>query len=392
MKRFWSLFLAAVFVAAGIAPAIAADVEMSGEVRVRHENKNNYSDQSDTTGDRDSKTTQRTRLNAKVAIDDQTTGYISIQDARTWGEEASTATTANETDNVDLSKAWLQIANVAGTPLTLKIGRQALAYGNHRVIGSFEWSDNARRFDAIKLLYKSEAVDVDVFFADIGNQGAGNADDHLNGIYAVAKTLIPANTLDLYILQKTTTGEVDFNTIGARLAGKAAGFDWTAEFATQSGDASATTDQDADAWAATVNYAVTDTLKIGAEAFAGDGDDPSTSDNEAFDNLYPTNHFHFGISDFGIGGEGQRWGDIEGFAVKAKFKAPGGVKLGVDYWTFETEQSGDDIGDEIDVHVKYGLTEKVKLYLYASQFSPDKESFASDDDVEKVGLQLHAKF
>ena len=78
MKKFLGLVLAVAMVAAGIAPAMAADVELSGEIRVRHEIKSGNTWMTD--GDSSNNTTQRTRLNGKVAIDDQTTAFISLAD------------------------------------------------------------------------------------------------------------------------------------------------------------------------------------------------------------------------------------------------------------------------------------------------------------------------
>ena len=102
MKKSLGLFSAAALIAAAsVVPASAADVELSGEVRIRHEITNNK-DFSDALDDSRNKTEQRTRLNAKVAVDDQTTVFISLQDSRNWGDENGIDTTGDDTQAVDI--------------------------------------------------------------------------------------------------------------------------------------------------------------------------------------------------------------------------------------------------------------------------------------------------
>jgi hypothetical protein len=42
----------------------------------------------------------------------------------------------------------------------LKIGCQLIVYGEHRLVGDLDWSNNTRAFDAIKINYKGEAINV----------------------------------------------------------------------------------------------------------------------------------------------------------------------------------------------------------------------------------------
>ena len=198
MKKFLGLFLAVAFITTiSVMPALAAKVDFSGEVRVRHEIYNNYdfteTDSQTETGlagsaqDSNNKTLQRTRINAKINIDDQTTGFISLQDSRTWGSSANTATTGNDVEAIDLSQGWLNIKLFG--PISMKLGRQPISYGNQRVLGGFEWSNNARRHDGAKFSLKTEAVDADLFFTELRENGAGAGDDQLNGLYVTLKMI-----------------------------------------------------------------------------------------------------------------------------------------------------------------------------------------------------------
>jgi len=402
MKKVLATVAAASIVAAG-APAFAADVDLSGEVRVRYENKNNFKDFNDDAGDLSNDTSQRTRLSATVKVDDQTTAKITLNDARTWASEAKTDANGN---NVDLNEGYLQINNAIG-PVSIKAGRQALAYGNQRLIGSLEWADQSRRFDALKLTYASEVVDVDVVSAktalgegpvDAKGNPTPASDDQLNIVYATIKNVIPANTLDAYLIQKIG-GHGDytnFNTVGVRLAGKAAGADWTAEVANQAGDAATDgVDQEASAMAITAGYTLSNVLgglRIGGEVFSATGDDGTdASTSENFDHLYPTNHYHFGIADIM-----NDWSNITGSAIKISAKPAAGLTVKAEIWAME-EVEGGALGEneltEMNVQVKYGLTEKTQLYVYYAMVSYDPaDTTENDDDATKLGIQLSAKF
>jgi len=388
MKKFLGLILAVAFVAAGIAPAMAG-VDVSGEVRVRYQNMNN-ADFSDAAADSSSATTQRTRLNANFTVDDQTSAYISVYDARGWGEDGATAV---DGASVGLNKAYLQMKNVAG-PVGIKIGRQALAYGNQRLVGSLEWADQGRRFDGLKLMYGNETVSADLFLTDVATNAGATGDEHLNGLYVTLKNLVPANTLDVYYLQdvdNTAGVERDMNTMGLRLAGMAAGADWTVEYAMQGGDLTATVDQDATLMAVTAGYTLADVLgglRIGGEFFDASGDDATTADSETFMAGYSTGHFHYGILDL----EGNS--DIKGFALKLQAKPVKGIKVKLEYWAMEESEVAAGATameiNETNIQVHHNLTDKVKGYLYIAQ--GDSNTAARPDNATLVGYMLGATF
>lgn len=400
MKKILATVAAASIVAAG-APAFAADVDLSGEVRVRYENKNNFTDFNDDNGDLNNDTHQRTRLSASVKVDDQTSAKITLNDARTWGDKGTT----NDDAEIVLNEGYLKIDNAIG-PVSIKVGRQALAYGNQRLIGSLEWADQSRRFDALKMTYASEVVDVDVVLSKTALGAEADdaiaatdettaSDDQLNIVYATIKNVIPVNTLDVYLIQKIGgSGDyTNFNTLGVRLAGKAAGADWTVEVANQAGDAAMEgVDKKASAMAVTGGYTLANVLgglRIGGEVFAGSGQDATATDDETFDQLYPTNHYHFGINDIF-----NNWGNMTGSALKLSAKPADGLTVKVEYWALEETESvgSSDEVTEINLQVKYGLTEKTKLYVYYALVDLDAASGADTDEATKLGIQLSAKF
>ncbi len=411
MKKLFGMIAAVAMVAAGVAPALAGDIELSGEVRVRHEVKKNMN-WDDNNQDGNNTTSQRTRINAKTEVDDRTTAFISLADVRNWGEDTQGGAANQDSDGVHLNEGWLKINNLFGS-VALKAGRQRLSYGKQRLLGALEWTDTGNRWDAFNFLYRSEGVDVDTFFAERSNSSSdctetytvdtnaanpltpidvatacAGTDHSLNGIYATIKNVVPSSKADVYVIQKTGAGEMDFMTMGLRVAGKGAGIDWDVEFMSQSGDKTKTLDQSAAAWVADLGYTLADVaggLRIGAQLWAADG---ASGSDAAFDNLYPTNHFKYGISDIA----GTNLSDREGMGISVTAKPAEGMKVKAEYLMVEAEASGVDIGTEINLGVWYSLTEKTKLYAYGVQFDPDDEYAANGDAFEKYGVQIHAKF
>ncbi len=72
------------------------------------------------------------------------------------------ALTENDSD-MNLHQAYLFVGNHKEFPLSAKIGRQELAYGDQRQVGGFRWNNNARSFDAVKLRAQTQWFGVDAF-------------------------------------------------------------------------------------------------------------------------------------------------------------------------------------------------------------------------------------
>src|SRR6185437_15250305 len=56
-----------------------------------------------------------------------------------------------EADVIMLRQAYVTVGNSSEFPLSLKIGRQELAFGEERLVGSFNWNNIGRTFDAAKV-------------------------------------------------------------------------------------------------------------------------------------------------------------------------------------------------------------------------------------------------
>src|SRR3989337_3183489 len=375
-----------------IAEASASDVKLGGEIRVRGESVSN-----NTTGAKSQEQIiQRTRLNVDAKIDEKTKAYIQIQDSRAWGSDgtsdgtgtaqdnASTSTTTSTTtvnsESTDIKQAYVQFDGIAEQPLSLQLGRQVMAYGDHRLIGGFEWSNNARSFDALKLMYNTDTFGMDLFYSKIKESVTndttdfktnGTTDDKdytFTGLYPIIKA-IQNNTIDIYALQdKNDSTDRSVLTYGARLNGKFADADYTAEYALQGGDnmksGGTTISQESNALAVKAGYTLKDImgLRIGAEYDTATGAQSSTSNTiESFQNLYPTNHPLYGFTD-DIG-----WSNMSAISLNVGLKPTETLWVGAEYWKYslaEKDASGkDDLGSEINIMARNSLSSNVKCEL-----------------------------
>ncbi|HEY4707961.1 MAG TPA: alginate export family protein, partial [Thermodesulfobacteriota bacterium] len=187
MKRIMLSVFAAAVTAAWAVPASATDVTFSGQYRVRGEYRVNATDFDDDASDTAASMTQRVRLTANAEAAEDTTVKITLQDTRTFGSGGSGAllSDGSVTNTLDLHEAYLNVEKIFGTPVNFRVGRQELAYGDERLIGSFGWSNNGRAFDGLKFNYMQEGVNVDFFHMTIAEDtGATNDDTRLTGVYA----------------------------------------------------------------------------------------------------------------------------------------------------------------------------------------------------------------
>ena len=362
MKRRWIFSLLTASLVAGMVGTSYADVKVSGgELRLRGIMVDNSDGVAGALNRDGGFFEQRTRLNVDATADDAKV-FVQVQDSRMWGAETSTVSTGTEDEAIDISQAYFDLSNVANKPISLRIGRQAMAYGEHRLIGSLEWSNNARRFDAIKLTYKHSAADIDVFTSKISDSGADWGNDvNLNGIYAQLKNVPQVSNLDLYLLHKVDGSvEANFYTLGARVKGDVKDFnvDYNAELAIQTGDATSSADKDANAYAIRVGYTIPNILgglRLGVEYDAATGQDSST-DSTAFDNLYPTNHYLYGFTD------DVNWTNTNSWAVSASLTPIDKLKLAIEYWNYtlaEDVGGDDDNGTELNIKANHELSKNI---------------------------------
>ncbi|MBI4480853.1 MAG: alginate export family protein, partial [Acidobacteria bacterium] len=288
------------------APAAAAEtqpqrVAWGAEIRLRPESRSDFSKQNAL----NNFILQRVRLNARLRLTDTITGVVQLQDSRLWGQEVSTA---SNDSNLDLHQAYLQVDRFLAPHLSLRLGRQELAYGNERLVGAFGWDNIGRSFDVLKLAYAEPQWTADFFFSrlnDRRNAGRGDGSQDLLGLYTHIGKSGGRWGLEPYLLYLrdglATRGEkgvllpepTRIATLGFRhFASFADGFGYDVENAYQVGQKGPDSHRAA-AVAAVGRYRSAARLapEFGFEYDFATGDsDPKDGQSEEFNNLFPTNH------------------------------------------------------------------------------------------------------
>ena len=219
-------------------------------------------------------------------------------------------------ESVDVDLAYIKIADLFAPGLTATLGRQEILLGKGFVVGHqnfipWGWTgwipsairagdlNSQKAFDAWRLDYEVGTVPLTstLFGAKLDESSApwgNNQDADLMGLNVAYK--LDNATIEGYILNLLWEGSPDdYNiyTYGARVDHNVLtvpGLNYNIEAAMQTGDSWSV---DKDAWAlnADVSYTLQNPYqaKIGAAWFMATGQDPSSSDDTAWDPIYPDN-------------------------------------------------------------------------------------------------------
>jgi hypothetical protein len=232
-------------------------------------------------------------------------------------------------DEFDLHQAFVAVGDTQRFPVSLKLGRQELNYGDERFIGASDWSNTGRVFDAAKVRFEQSVFWIDAFVGRVvipydGRFNVANDYDLFSGVYASSK-VIPWQETQLYFLARNVAGRSpnaiapglggptarDIYTPGMRLRslpGRLGAWDYAVEIAGQFGSINSgqgRLDQTGLAGYALAGYSFADLWgapRLALDYSYGSGDsDPSDNRIETFDPLFGTNHKFYGLMDlFGL--------------------------------------------------------------------------------------------
>ncbi|MES2996966.1 MAG: alginate export family protein [Verrucomicrobiota bacterium] len=320
-------------------------------------------------------------------------------------------------DVIDLHQAFLNISNAEQFPLTLKIGRQELVYGDQRQIGTGDWGNMPRSFDAAVVRYHvAEKSWIDLFTSRVvipqdDEFNVSNDYDQFSGLYASSTGVLDGWETDVYFLARNVgakspdaiepgvggPSERDVHTYGTRLKSlpKAHGpWDFTFEAAGQFGEREATAGSlDLRGYLITYTngYSVpgissAPRIAFGFDYASGDSD-PGDGRSETFEPLFPANHAFYGLMD--LVGPRNLFSPRLSFSMKPAAKLSVAVDL-LTYWLADDGDSfypssggarnangyaadagyGSHLGTEIDVLMKYTVNPQADFQLGYAHFSP----------------------
>lgn len=115
----------------------------------------------------------RSRLGVKASLSEDKFAYMQFQDSRYFGSHAiyeapdMTSDLHNYFNSVRLTQAYFQVNKLWDSPFGLKIGRQFLQYGDEKLVGADDWSNYGQSFDAVKLMFRHEYFDGDLFYSQL---------------------------------------------------------------------------------------------------------------------------------------------------------------------------------------------------------------------------------
>ena len=254
---------------------------------------------------------ERTRLNVRADFTDSVSAFIELDSFNAWGEnfrsDYLTGVDRRGGSSVDVYQSYVEVREVFGAPVRLRVGRQELCFGNGWLMGTNAVLPEftGLSFDAARLTWTQDTFSIDAFWAKLSETSPleQDGDTDLAGIYASCHALENV-TFDLYWLWlRDAASQADTNyallgewmedalgldnydvtnlhTVGLRAAGAVAGFDFDAQAAYQFGNASkvgslfspyAYGDDHAgyDAWAGDITLGYTFDFKCSPRIYAG---------------------------------------------------------------------------------------------------------------------------
>lgn len=392
------------------------------------ENTFDFNDSVSTIND-DSWLLQRARLGIALRPSDYFSLYIQGQSSFELGSDRPNEPGifgSEGDDPLDLRQAYLKIGN---TKFNLTLGRQILSFGDERLVGSFDWNNIGRTFDAVKLHYENRLWSLDAFASSVvvPNSESLNQSDWLDGnethrdqvfsgLYFSTKALGPQSA-DLYafhLFENLAAGDTSFFTLGTRIKAdvvKTGGWDYEMELAYQTGELGG---KDLTAFAGHLGLGyvwLKHSMKprVFVEYNYGTGDqDPADDQVETFQNLFPTNHKFYGYMDV------FSWQNMHNPALSLSVQPLPNLKVQLDYHAFWLADSTDAwyrangvtavrpvngaasrfVGTELDFSLHWKATKQLSFLVgYSHFFAGDYlKTSGSHDDADFAYVQTTFEF
>ncbi len=392
-----TMLLSSLFIIGQVAEAVSVDV--SGSLRPRVEFVDEGA-QAQTANQSKSHTTMQTRINVKATVDEDVSAFIQIQDVRTWGAETVTTappsitqTGTSTAGSLDIHQAYLQLNNVIGSGLNLKIGRQEMVFDEARLIGNIGWIQQAQAFDAVRADVEIGEIGLTGFYAEtlskdshptLGSTLGANAstfESSFSGLRATYKLGDKGDRITPYVYYALnpsrtgagadTTPDVAQNIMytGLYIAKHIGNFRIRLDGAYESGEKSNTVD--IQAYMITASIGTKLDIANGADVsfwfdyLSGDDGTDATKD-KTFDTPYATNHKFYGHVDKFLN---IPTGGLIDYALKVWVKPTAKSKIVAHGHVFRSPQAtASDLGSELDLQYHYELAKNTKLVLGYSRF------------------------
>ncbi len=334
----------------------------------------------------------RSRLSVAAQLPKKVSIFVQAQDARVWGEEASTI--EGSSPRGDMHQGYFMAEDIFAPGVWVKVGRTELAVANERLVGGNDWYNAGRAFDAIVVGYKGSSYNVQMFESKLA-EGVGNTtrgkDRDFIGVFADLKAA-PTHDVTAFLLydhdkDTLSTGEdlVKRLTLGAHAHGSQSSIHYEGDVAFQTGDIGASS-LSATLFGGRLGYKVAHPYQpaiwIGLDLLSGD-DDATDDEDKRFNTLFGTNHKFYGAMDFFLDIPRDTQGaGLADFLIKGSLKPMPWLTASLAYHNFKSaedlvlnagtsaEETLSSFGNEIDLGAMIDCTENVAVQSGFGFFSP----------------------
>ncbi|HHH31711.1 MAG TPA: hypothetical protein ENK57_25640 [Polyangiaceae bacterium] len=306
----------------------------------------------------------RARLGLDLDWESRVGVFVQVQDIRLLGEELDTLGDF-DADGFDLHQGYARVRPFE--QLELRIGRQEIAYENHRLIGTVAWLEQARSFDAFRISFDEGMLHADAFYAKVvEGAAASHQDAGVDGdVDLLAGNLHVAafDELDVALVGVLETSHSrNLGTAGGIVGGKTSvGFSYALEgygqFGSARGDVTHRAYLLSGRLGQQIDVATTPYVRSFVDYVSGDSD-PSDDVRSSFTTLYSTAHKFHGEMDFflNLPRDTNEAGLID-LGGMLGFHPVGKMDLGVTYHNFRTAAAtptgATTFGHELDTILSY---------------------------------------
>lgn len=400
------LFLGCLFLAVPVsAKSTDEPFDFGGEIRLRSETLVGFDSfiPARTAVDDNSFVLMRVRVFGEAKPTENLHIFLQPQFSRSFAQEGSTVANTANVDDLDLHQGYIDILKINGSPLSLRLGRMELSYGDERLLGAFGWSNVGRSHDGARARLEWDGLWIDGFFSWI-QVTAGN--QYLGGLYGHWDIHDTLHYEPSFILLRDNDGgsrggTLTVHTLGNRLyGGFGESWDFDLSGALQLGE-SGPFSLLAFAAHSDLGYTFSKRWKprIALEYNIASGDDrPAAGRVKTFNNLFPTNHGKYGYMDL-VG-----WRNIHNARFTIGLTPSTKIKISLDYHAFLLMEPADGlyqasgaqvragtngasryVGSEADLLLKYDWNRWAK-FLFGYSF------FKAGSFLSTAGLKQDAHF
>src|SRR6266850_634940 len=335
----------------------------------------------------------RLRLGVEVKPASSLRFFLQAQDSHAAGMDVSHRPASA---SFDLRQAYVDFHQSENASAGVRVGRQDLAFGAERLVGSGDWGNTGRSFDAVRAYIDRNGIRIDAFAASVVRIRDHAFDNprvngnNFYGVYSRFNKLLPASTIEPFVFYRTLQnvqgedgrkGNAGFFTFGGRAFGQvAANWDYEFESAVQRGSFA---NDCVRAWAVhvTAGYTFKNTKfspRYSAEYNFASGDGSSKDGTrQTFDQLFPTNHSKYGTADL-VG-----WRNIHSVRAGSELKLTPKANINIDYLSHWLARNTDSlysdsgvaiaqvrqgaesrhVGQEIDLILQYKFSKRCTVGL-----------------------------